>query len=162
MCVPVLVCAGHFGQNSGSGVNREDLLQETKGKMCFGTKENWHSKSTLRWLSEPQQPWKCWCGRDKGVLTAHIVQSCPVIYCVAKAIVILNQQLSPCAGRPLEGKCFICHGLCWALCDVPNTQQWDREAPSLRDSGCAGRGSQNSEPAQVLEGKLGRKVELFC
>lgn len=82
--------------------------------------------------------------------------------CVAKAIVILNQSHGLCAGRPLEGKCFICHGLCWGFCDVLNPQQWDREAPSLRDSVCAGRGSQNSEPAQVLEGKLGEKMELFC
>lgn len=78
MCVPVLVCAGHFGQNC-SGVNGEDLLKEAKGKVCFGTKENWHSKSTLRQLGGPQQPWKCWCGQDKGVLAAHVVQSCPVI-----------------------------------------------------------------------------------
>lgn len=75
MCVPVLVCV--LGT---SGANGEDLLCEAKGKMCFGTKENWHSKSTLRWLSGPQQPWNCWCGQDKDVVsTAHVVQSCPVI-----------------------------------------------------------------------------------
>lgn len=70
---------------------------------------------------------------------------------------ILNHLNNPCAGRPLEGRCFICHGLCWGFCDVPNTQQWDRKAPSLRDSVRAGRGLQNLEPAQVLEGKLGEK-----
>lgn len=105
MCVPVLVCAGHFGQNC-SGVNREDLLKEAKGKMCFGTKENWHSKSTLRQLGGPQQPWKCWCGRDKGVLTAHVVQSCPVTYLCSQGHCDPKSVTQPLCWQALRGEVF--------------------------------------------------------
>ncbi|KAJ7424777.1 hypothetical protein WISP_27411 [Willisornis vidua] len=39
----------------------------------------------------------------------------------------------------------------WGFCDVPDTEQWGGEAPSLRDSGAVEEAAQNLEPAQVLE-----------